>query len=369
MQMQNRKRQRFTMYAIFALVYIMSALYAMSYFFQNSALGDDYSWATRFEAMVDGTARKPFVYRQLVPVLTNAVVDVTPPAFRTSAAQWVEHIKTDNRYKNLRRYTPWLQKTFPARERHYKRMVASVIIFGFLLGYMALLFVLARALFPADAAIAFFAPVVGVLAFCSFGYQWQYIYDIPLLCLSAACFYLIYKERFRGYLLVFLLACLNKETAIFSLIFFTIWHVHRLPARHFAVLWALQCAIYMSVKLIVSINFIKNGGYFLEDNIHLILAKDILAESNVQKIVITLSLWFLLAFGWQDKPAFLKQALWLLPMVYAAYFLYGFPHEYRVFFDIHPPLVLLATHTLIVGTGIAQSPVFSKFLRKKEQTA
>ena len=237
-------------------------------------------------------------------------------------------------------------------------MVASIIIFCFIIGYMALLFALAAILFSEEKAIALFAPIVGILAFCSFGYQWQYIYDIPLLCLSAACFYCIYTERFRGYILLFFLSCLNKETAIFSLIFFTIWHFDKLPPYRFALLWTLQLVIYLTVKSVISINFIHNHGFFLENNSAFVLLKDVLGESNLHKIVIILSTWFLLVFDWQNKPLFLKKSLLLFPFVYLAYLLFGFPHEYRVFFDIHTPFVLLATHSLISGTGISRSPVF-----------
>lgn len=362
--MPNRKTHRLTIYTVFALLYVISAAFAMSYFFQNSALGDAY-YRTRFDAMVDGSAARPFVFRHLVPMVTNAVEAISPTALRESATRWIEYVKADEDYKEARRYLPWLDKSFPSTASHYRRLVASVIIFGFLIGYMVSIYALGSILFPRTKAVALCAPVLAALAFGSFGYQWQYIYDIPCLCLSSACFYFIYRQRFRLYMLVFFLACLNKETAIFSLAFFTIWFFGRLGERRFAVLWAVQCAIYISVKIALNINYMDNSGFMLEENMALVLARDVLGQANVSRIILFMALWFILTYRWQEKPLFLKKTLMLLPLLYIAYFYYGYPMEYRVFFDLHAPLVLLATHTLIVGTGIAESPIFTSLSRRK----
>lgn len=363
--MPNRKTSLPPIYALFALLYVLSAVYAMSYFFQNSALGDAYP-RTRFDAMVDGYAAKPFIYRQLVPILVRAVDRATPASVRLAANDWVEDVKNKPDYKELRLYMPWLNKTFPLKITHYKRLVASIIIFASLLGYMAGIFALGRALFPHIPAIAFFAPVFAVVAFSSFGYQWQYIYDIPCLFLSTACFYFMYIRRFRLYFLMFFLACLNKETAIFSLVFFTIWFWDKMKDKEFALLWVLQCLVYLVVKSSISISYMNNGGFFLEQNAHLVLARDLLAVANIDKIIVFAVLWFLFTYHWHEKTDFLKRTLWILPMLYIAYFFFGYPHEYRVFFDLHAPLVLLATHTLVGATGLFKAPLLSALTFKKD---
>ena len=46
--------------------------------------------------------------------------------------------------------------------------------------------------------------------------------------------------------------------------------------------------------------------------------------------------------------------------MYATYFWYGFPGEYRVFFDLFPLLTLLITNTLIEGTGISKAAIFNR---------
>ncbi len=365
--MPNRKTSLPPIYAIFAFLYVLSAVYAMSYFFQNSALGDDYpGGATRFDAMVDGYAKKPFIYRQLVPILVRAVDRATPPSARIAVNNWVEDIKFSPDHSTLRLYMPWLGKTFPIKTTNYKRVVASIVIFAAWLGYMAGIFALGREIFPRTPAVAFFAPLFAVIAFSSFGYQWQYIYDIPCLCLSTACFYFIYTRRFRMYFLMFLLACLNKETAIFSMIFFCIWFWDKMPEKRFALLLGAQLAVYLVVKSAINISYMNNDGFFLEQNVGLVLSRDLLGAANIYKLVVVSVLWFLFTYQWQGKPDFLKRTLWILPMIYTAYCFFGFPHEYRVFFDLHAPLVLLATHTLVGATGLAKAPLFSALIFKKD---
>lgn len=343
-----------TFWVSYGLFCIFISLYAMCYFFHNSALGDAFR-RTSYESMMSGKAFKPFVYRQLVPQLTHAVLDVTPIAVAKSFNKAFDDFKYDKRYRGAHSLMPWLQKTFPDPERHYARFVSSVIIWLFLLGYMGLLYALGMSLYPNNRALALFAPFFGVYAFTSFGFQWQYLYDIPVLCLSAACFYCIYTQKYRAYLACFLLYCLNKETAVLSAIFFFVWNLKRMEGKKFVVLMTLLGAIFVSVKMALTMHFANNAGVFLETNWFRMMNEDILGNANTAKIVNLCVLWFLITYGWKEKPEYLKTSLVLVPVMILAYVLFGIPHEYRVFFDLHPPLVLLAVHTLVIGTGISSS--------------
>jgi hypothetical protein len=79
-------------------------------------------------------------------------------------------------------------------------------------------------------------------------------------------------------------------------------------------------------------------------------------------------LFFLMTYRWQEKPAFLKTGLWLLPLVYMAYVMHGNPGEYRVFFDVLPLIILLATHTLTQAAGFARLPFFQPVAASKDRT-
>jgi len=357
--MPNTKRHWFPVYPFFALIYVICAIYAMMFYFQNSAsLGDGMSRG-RLDRMVEGTAHKPFVYRQLVPNLVRSIEAVTPEPLRTAVSGAMQNYKVSMPYYLMKPYMPWFENIFPSEDSHYRRILASLVIFGFLIGYLAGIFALARALFPGSPAVALFAPIFAVVAYSSFGVPFQFIYDLATLCLSTACFYFIYTERHRCYLLVFFLSCLNKETAIFSILFFALWNAGRMEKKRFLTLWTLQCFLYILVKCMLTITYMNNPGELLERHADIIIKHDLLAAASIFKVITVMVLWFLLTYRWDDKPMFLKCSLWILPLIYLAYLLYGSPGEYRVFFDMHAPLVLLATHTLVVGTGVAASPLFS----------
>jgi hypothetical protein len=351
----NKNRVKMVFFAIYALV----SLYGMSYYIQNSMLGDAYPY-TRYEAMMNGYARKPFIYRQFVPFVSNAIAVATPQQWEAKVNNSMETFKRDPAYRKMRSYMPWLGRGFPDPGRHFNRLVTCAIDYACLVGYMVMLYRLGRKLFETQPAIAYFAPIFGILAFSSYSYQWYYIYDLPCLFLSAACFYYLLVERYRALIFAFLLAVINKETAIFILIFYGIWAFRYLPTEKFVGLGGLLALIFITVKTWISYHFIHNDGFFLENNFAIVYGRDTLGQSNNFKLVLVSLLFLLFTYRWQEKPLFLKLGLCLFPLMYLGYVYHGYAFEYRVFFDIHPPLVLLMTHTLIAGTGISQSPIFNK---------
>lgn len=352
----NQKR---FVWGVFAAFYLIFSLYGLFYLCQNSRLGDVY-YRSNYNAMMDGTAMKPFVYRQFVPMLTNVVVNVTPKYMQFEANKAIEHFKSSASYAPIKELIPVLNEVLPDPNTHYKRMVSITLIYICLVGYMVMLYVFARALFPTQKAVALFAPLLGVYAFTSFNVPNQYIYDIPNLFLSTACFYFIFKQQNRHLILFFFLACFNKETAIYSLIFFTLWSFNRMETARFIKTWVSLAVIYIVVKASISIYFLNNNGAFLEEHTFNVLMGDLYAKSGINKILFAATMFFLFTYQWQQKPLFLKRSLWLLIPIFVSYIYYGFPNEYRIFFDVHGPLVLLATHTLVAATGIAQAKIFSR---------
>ncbi len=341
---------------LFGPVYAVLSVYVMAHFLSNSHLGDVYH-RTAYDAMYEGTAWKPFVYRVLIPKLTSIVVDVSPDSWQQginrSVREWMRHPES----METRRLLPWLGPTFH-KKNIYPRIVSTLIIYAMLWGYIVMLHRLAAALMPDDEAMRWFAPIFGLLAISAFSRPWQYIYDIPVLFLSAACYFAMLRQQYKAYVLLFTLACLNRETSIFIFIFFTIWAYKRYTTPVFVSLWVIQCLIFIAVKAILAMAYFKNPGWFLEENLFFVLNRDILGKANFHKMINMAILFFLVTYRWTQKPAFLKNVLWLLPFVYMGYVLHGNPGEYRVFFDVLPLLVLLATHTLTQAAGFSQSSFF-----------
>lgn len=289
---------------------------------------------------------------------TRAITEATPEALRAKVTDWVWQWKTGPEWIRFHRTLPWLHKAFPNKNEIYPRLVTLLLLYGALWGYAYFLFKLGAQLFVHDQAIRWLAPVMGLLAASTFTRPTQYQYDIALLFLSAGCYFYMATRRFGLYLIYFTLACLNKETALFILVFFTVWFYNRIPARMFVPLWAAQCLIYMLIKVVLAFVYLQNPGSYLEDGLFRVLNSEVFGRSNLYRILYICLMIFLLTFKWQEKPLFLRYGLWLIPIIYLAFIVYGWPGEYRVFMDIMPLMALLVTHTLFVPSGISSSSFF-----------
>ena len=351
---------------IFGAIYAVMSIFVMLHFLHGSNLGDVF-YRTKFEAMYNGTAWKPFVYRILIPKTTRAIVEATPPDWYKAINDSLYGIKFNPAFDGVRDLFPWLKNVYPDPARIYPRAVMTLLIYACLWGYIWALYRLAGAVFPGNAAIRLFAPVFGLLIIPSFSWQFEYVYDIPVLFLSTLCYYFMATNRMKPYLVAFAFAVLNKESAVFILLFFTFWFFNRLDHRRFVTLWSAQCLIYALIKITLTINYLPNAGWLLEHNVTWVLTSDLFSRSGYLRILVICLGFFLLTFRWQEKPLFLKYVFWIMPFFYAAYMLFGVPGEYRVFLDMMPLLTLLGVHTLIEGTGIANSPVYLNAPEKRRR--
>lgn len=343
---------------VFGSVYLMLSLFAMVHFLNSSFLGDRY-FKTAYDGMYDGTTHQPFVYRQLVPLSTRLLVAISPESLQVWVNDSVEAFRGNTQYEIWRITMPWLEHSFTSPGRHYQRIITMAIIYASLWGYVWALLSLARNLFPLSAAVAFFAPVFGLLAISSFSYPFQYIYDIPVLFLSTACYYFLAARRWRAYVLCFALACLNKETALFIALFSAIWLWKRLSKRGYINLMVAQYFVYAIIRLALLYAYQDNPGEYLKNHLFRTVPNEMLTLSNYERIFKIAFMFFLLTFQWNKKPAMLKCSLWLVPVMYAMFLLYGLPGEYRMFFDIMPLLLLLGVHTLVDGTGLSKAAFFT----------
>ena len=341
---------------VFITLYALLSLFVMGHFLSSSLLGDRY-YRTDYEAMYAGNAWKPFVYRVLIPKLTKTVVDATPYRWQQRANAGVKRWMANPETLQVRRLLPWIPAIY-SKKNPYPRVVTTVIIYASLWGYIFMMYKLAAALVPSSQAFRWIAPIFGMLAISSFSRPWQYIYDIPTLFLAAGCYYFLLTRQLKAYLFFFLLACLNKETAIFIFLFFTIWSYQRFSTSSFVILWVAQCVIYASVKVALTFAYMQNPGWFLENNFFRVLNQDVFAKASFYRIMAIAVFFYLMTARWNDKPAFLKNSLWIVPVVYVAYMVHGNPGEYRVFFDLLPLLVLLVVHTLTEVTGLSEAPFF-----------
>jgi hypothetical protein len=344
---------------VFVSIYVLLSFYAMLHFMEASYLGERY-FMTAFQGMYEGTAVKPFVYRQLVPSLTRAIVWITPQAVVDAINITITDLQWYYESTKLPTALTFILGAFPKTASHYPRLVTAILIYGFLWGYIWAFRRLATQIFPDNLAIIYLAPVFGILVISSFSYPFQYIYDIAVLFLSTACYYCLAARKWKTYLFFFILACFNKETAIFIFIFSVIWGFFHMERKTYVNLLVLQYIIYALVRLFLLNEYADNDGQYLKNHLFRTLPGDVMTASKYDRILTLSFIFLMLTYQWQNKPAFLKCGLWLLPLVYVAYVIFGIPGEYRVFFDVLPLFVLLGVHTLVAASGLDRAPLFSK---------
>lgn len=157
------------------------------------------------ESMFDATAHKPFVYRQLVPMLSNLANQIIPNEVKKHVTAKIRPEETFARLTSLAN-----------PELRFRYVVVYYIIF---ISLFLSLFVLRQVALDAGAGrvAAVIAPISLVLAFPYFQTLGGYFYDSTELFFLSLSFLLAYRGR--GLLLIALVlpATLNKESFFFFL--------------------------------------------------------------------------------------------------------------------------------------------------------
>ncbi|MGE5466485.1 MAG: hypothetical protein ACM3Y9_03580 [Ignavibacteria bacterium] len=185
-----------------AAFYWLVAAAAYSGFIGKWGLRDD---SPRFsiDRVLDGTAQRPFVYRQLVPMLANAADAVTPEPLKR---------KLSDRLSPEPLFTKAFEVADPALR--YRYIVVCYLAF---VGFFAALFVLRRIVLDAGMgeAGAALAPAAFTLAFPYLQTVGGFYYDSVELLFFSIAFLLAWRGQ-AGWLIVLALpATLNKESFLF----------------------------------------------------------------------------------------------------------------------------------------------------------
>jgi hypothetical protein len=235
-------------------------------------------------------------------------------------------------------------------ERNYpvETLIALTLMFGCLLGFLWVTLALYdacyfqgspnfRAAVPAIAA----AGVVPWLSYTS------HPYDFVSLLLFASILLLIQRSAWKAYLIVFTLACINKETAILNTLVFATYFAaqRRVWTRLSLTLIGIQVAIFTALHLIIDYAFRNNPGVNVE--IHLfdinlpMMQQWIRRPYGVEQLVTALIIGIALFYRWRDKPLVPRSAL-VIAVPFALMWPYvGVLNEWRAYTDLYPPMLLL----------------------------
>ena len=124
---------------------------------------------------------------------------------------------------------------------------------------------------------------------------------------------------------------------------------------------AVQLAIFGLTKILLLILFMDNPGGFVE--FHLLDRNYLLFNGYSLSTFVVLLIIFLSIFSrWDEKPKFLKDALWIgIPLLILT-LLFGFFDELRDYYEVLPIIILVISFNIakILGVGLVQKVKIEK---------
>lgn len=320
-------------------IYFLAAL-LVTHAFAHGTGGLESSARASLHQMVAATAFRPFAGRILVPWLVGRIDAATPQTVQDSFWLVMGHTGFSLEYLN-----------FDYQEFVFE-VLAILMFFGCAL-FARRAYAIAFDARPAESSIA---ALVYLLAIPLWFRYFDYVYDPATVFFATAMAYCILAGRLWLFAGLFVLASINKETAVLAL---PVW-AYACYARGKKVEAGASVivlgAAYFVIRRLIGLHIAHNLGTDLEthfaDHQAVILQKYV--GSAVYAFVVMFLMLALALWGWREKPAILRAGLLLtlLPLV-AMSVPYGYVDELRALYDAFPYVLLLGLPTLLEMLAIA----------------
>ena len=325
----------------FTLIAVVS-FYVLIVFVKNPGM-NTYDRAM-FHDIIYGTAWKPYVYRVIIPVITRTATSLIPERFQNTLSETVEQNKN---IKAVLEKFHWDSKDIT------EYLIACFLMYLSLIGFVYAFRKLFNAIYFVPHWFVNLVTIFVLLGLPAMFEYYSYVYDFPTLFLFTLGLYLILKKNWKLFLLLYLVPCFNKETTILLTLVFAIHYYgsKEIDKRHYRNLILIQLVIFTIIKLLLFSIFINNPGGFVE--FHLFDRTYLLWNGyNLATYVIWLIIALLVFSKWNEKPNFLKDALWIaVPLIILTFFL-GLWDEWRDYYEVYPVIILLISYTVARFVGV-----------------
>ncbi|HEY2471888.1 MAG TPA: hypothetical protein VGI45_29150 [Terracidiphilus sp.] len=346
-----RSSQLFYRVCLFVLFVLASAasfssFYEKWHFREAGGRGDDP--IAGFDRMIDGTANRPYVYRQLLPDIANWLTRGLP----IDAISRRTPVRAKQRISvafNLQ------SKTYPAQY-----MIVYILTYlSALLATFALYLLCRAADLPPPAAV--FASVVFMLLFPLIGVKGGYFFDYPELLFMATGAWIALRFDWWWTIPVVALGAWNKES--FLLFTFTLYPLLRLrysraiSSLGVGILAAICAVVYLPIRW----HFAHNPGgtveWHLKDQIHFYLhpftmdtwidrTYDLMFPALSSPLSTLLLIWMVWKM-WRHLPLWVKWNAKIAAIINVPlYLLFCQPGEYR---DLS---LLFTSFFMIIAVGM-----------------
>jgi hypothetical protein len=352
--------------------YVVVAAAVMNGFYTKWRLNDGHA-ALGLSQMVEGTAHRPYVYRQFVPALANGIQSLLPPATVARLSERLAEPRRVNSRSGLAMRYPASEALLPAVTLRYH--LVYYLTFAALL---ASLFVMRRVALQAGAgaAAATAAPALLAMMVPFFLTEGGYFYDfVELLFIMSAVLLALGASRqtpVRLCVLVALagLATWNKEAFFFftpALYPLLRRNLPRLPAAGVvAALLLVSGCVYLALRMRYAGNPGSTVDYQLWDNLrYYVDPGNWLRTENTYGVLLPrgFSLVTILAFagiainGWPRLPQSLRgHAKLALAINVPLFLLFCSPGEMRNLSMLYPTLLCLLALALAKWLGPQTAP-------------
>jgi len=323
-----------------------SAFYEKWHFREQGARGTDL--IAEFDRMIDGTASRPYIYRQLLPNIANSLTRALP----------VDAIsrRVPQRAKDR------ISAAFNLSSKAYPAQYLILYIATYLFALLASL-ALYRVCSAANVAepVALFAAVVFMLLFPLFGVKGGYFFDFPELFFMAVAVWMALKLDWWWIIPVAALGTWNKES--FLLFTFALYPLFRRrnSRRNSLLAVGVLAVVCAAVYLPIRLHFAHNPGgtveWHLKDQIDFYLhpfkldtwvdrTYDLMFPALSAPIPTMLLIWTVWR-GWRLLPRWLRRHAQIAALINIPLFLlFCQPGEFRDLSMLYVSFLLILAFNL-----------------------
>ena len=231
-----------------------SGYYQKWHFAEADVPGDD-SWAS-IDAMLDGTAHRPSVYRRLLPDTANWMDREAPQKFH----EWLERTTGGEG-----QFLYAISDSETAHDPRYAFRYRVIYVETFLCALIAVyaMYFVCSELWPRSPG-ALFAPVILILLLPYIMTGGGFFYDYPELAFFALAIWAALRGRWWWLVAIAALGTWNKETFLLFLV--TLYPLMRRKASRRATILGIGalCAVSLAVLAPIYLRFAQNPGGGME---------------------------------------------------------------------------------------------------------
>jgi hypothetical protein len=301
----------------------------------------------RIERYLEGSAARPFCFRVLVPWSVGALAHAIPGSVPDAICGGASH--------------PRECEIIPEGSEQQRPYVAlGLILFASIASYAVIMGRTFRRVFQSSEGASWLAAAGSLLtiAFVVFFGGQGHIYDFTQLAFFAGMLSTLLTEQLAVFLLLFVLSCWTKETAIFMTFAYCAIYYDRLPRKRFVSYLLLQIVAFVGVYGAVRFLYRHNPGGPMEIWYRQQMAWFL--RKPLQRMVLVAAGSSAILFAWAEKPLSLRRALWMLPPHLAMFLVAAQPAEIRNLYESLPVVMLfMLRNAEVVARRLLPAPLRS----------